>query len=149
MTGQARQLKAFEVLLIEDNPTDVRLTEAALGETKIPYRLQIARDGAQGIDLLKREPPYQNARRPDLILLDWNLPVIDGCEVLRTIKRDEAIKDIPVVVLTSSKNEVDVEGAYDLQANCFITKPTDINNFFEVIFAVEKFWLGTAALPRR
>lgn len=147
LTGITQQ-KVFEILLIEDSPADVRLTEAALRETKVPYRLQSATDGATAIQILKRQPPHQHARRPDLILLDWNLPVVSGREVLKTVKEDPVTKDIPVVVLTSSQEDLDVEGAYDLQANCYIRKPVDIDEFFDVILALERFWLGTAALPR-
>lgn len=150
MTGQARQQqKVFELLLIDDSPSDVRLTDEALKETKIRYHLQVAADGLQGIQRLRRETPYENTRRPDMILLDWNMPGMDGREVLRTIKQDQALRDIPVVVLTTSQAEVDVLGAYDLHANCYITKPVNILQFFEVISAVEKFWLGTATLPNR
>lgn len=150
MTGQARQRQnVFEVLIIEDSVSDIRLTDEALKETKVPYNLQVAEDGEQGIQRLRREAPYENTRRPDMILLDWNMPGMDGREVLRTIKQDQDLKDIPVVVLTTSKAEVDVQGAYDLHANCFITKPVNIVQFFEVISAVEKFWLGTATLPGR
>ena len=135
--------KPIKVLLIEDNPADVRLTEEALNESGIPCQLHVVSDGVYALDHL-RSP---DAGRPDLILLDWNLPRMDGREVLREIKQDESLRQIPVVVLTTSRAASDVSRAYDLHANCFITKPVNVLQFFEVIRTVENFWLNTATLP--
>ncbi len=139
--------KIFEVLLVEDNPADVRLTQEALNETKLPYSLHVARDGVEAMHFLRREGHYADAPTPDLILLDWNLPKMDGREVLREIKEDAFLRKIPVVVLTTSRATSDIVRAYDLHANCFITKPVNVFQFFEVISAVEQFWLKTATLP--
>ena len=141
------QGKLFEVLLVEDNPADVRLTQEALNETKLPYRMHVAIDGVEALHFLRREGAYTDAPRPQLILLDWNLPKMDGREVLGDIKQDAALREIPVVVLTTSRAEIDIARAYDLHANCFITKPVNVFQFFDVISAVEQFWLKTATLP--
>ena len=139
--------RSFELLLVEDNPADVRLTEEALRESRIPYHLQVASDGVDALACLRREGDFSACCRPHLILLDWNLPRMDGREVLKLIKMDEQLRDIPVVVLTTSTAVSDIEHAYDLQANCFITKPVSVVRFFEVINALEHFWLETATLP--
>ncbi len=139
--------KVFEVLLVEDNAADVRLTQEALNETKLPYQLHVARDGVEAIRFLRREGEYADVPTPELILLDWNLPKMDGREVLGEIKGDAALRSIPVVVLTTSRAAIDIAHAYDLHANCFITKPVNVFQFFEVISAVEQFWLQTATLP--
>lgn len=128
---------------MEDNPADVRLTEVALSESGIPCELEVVSDGIYALEHLRRP----DALLPDLILLDWNLPRMDGREVLRVIKQDETLRHIPVVVLTTSRASADVTRAYDLHANCFITKPVNILQFFEVIRTVENFWLNTATLP--
>ena len=137
----------LRVLLVEDNPADVRLTQEALNETKLPYRMHVAIDGVEALHFLRREGAYTDAPRPQLILLDWNLPKMDGREVLGEIKQDAALREIPVVVLTTSRAEIDIARAYDLHANCFITKPVNVFQFFDVISAVEQFWLKTATLP--
>jgi len=138
--------KELHILLVEDNPGDVRLTREALDESKKPYRLTVACDGVVALDFLRRSV-NKPKERPDIILLDWNLPRMGGNELLAVVKADEDLKTIPVVVLTTSRARTDVDRAYELQANCFITKPVDVNEFFEIIDAVENFWLGTATLP--
>ena len=138
-----------DILLVEDNPGDVRLTQEALREGKIHNRLTVARDGVEALAVLRREGPHTGAPRPDLILLDLNLPRKDGREVLADIKVDEQLRRIPVVVLTTSKAEEDILRTYDLHANCYITKPVDLDQFIEVIKSIDDFWLTVVRLPPR
>jgi CheY-like chemotaxis protein len=146
MSSQATG-KAIEILLVEDNPGDVRLTVEALKEGKVLNHLSVAMDGTEALAFLRREGPYANAPRPDLVLLDLNLPKKDGREVLAEIKQDADLKRIPVVILTTSKAEQDILKTYDLHANCFITKPVDLDQFITVVKAVEDFWLTVVRLP--
>jgi CheY-like chemotaxis protein len=139
----------IEILLVEDNPGDVRLTQEALKEDKILNKLHVAKDGVEAMAFLRQEGKYANAIRPDLILLDLNLPKKDGREVLAEIKSDSYLKRIPVVILTVSKLEEDIIKTYDLHANCYITKPIDLNRFIEVVRAIEDFWLAIVKLPPR
>ena len=139
--------QVFEVLLVEDNAADVRLTREALKEWRVPYRLHAVVDGIEALQYLRRQGPFSNAPRPNVILLDWNLPRMDGREVLREIKTDERLRTIPVVVLTTSKAASDIHKAYDLHANCFINKPVNMSQFFEIIAELERFWVRTATLP--
>jgi two-component system, chemotaxis family, response regulator Rcp1 len=140
-------MKPIELLLVEDSEPDVRLTIEALKEAKVKNRLWVVEDGVEALDFLHRRGRHAAAPRPDLILLDLNLPRKDGRQVLKEIKDDDTLKRIPVVVLTTSKSEEDVCRAYDLHANCYITKPVDFNRFMEVIKSVEKFWLTIVTLP--
>ncbi|MGD9647428.1 MAG: response regulator [Pirellulales bacterium] len=139
--------KAVEILLVEDNPGDVRLTLEALHEGKVKNNLVVARDGEEALAVLRRQGPHAGAPRPDLILLDLNLPKKDGREVLAEIKADDDLKCIPVVVLTTSKSEEDVLRSYQLNANCYITKPVDLEQFIRVVRAIEDFWLTLVVLP--
>ncbi len=139
---------AIEILLVEDNPADVRLTIEALKEGKMKNRLSVARDGLDALAFLRREGAYADAPRPDLVLLDLNLPRMDGRELLAIIKRDEALRRIPVVVLTTSKAEEDILRTYDLHANCYVTKPVDLDQFIEVVKSIDDFWLAVVKLPR-
>ena len=139
--------KAVEILLIEDNPGDVRLTLEALHEGKVKNNLVVAPDGETALAILRREGEHADAPRPDLILLDLNLPKKDGREVLAEIKADEKLHCIPVVVLTTSKSEEDVLRSYQLNANCYITKPVDLEQFIRVVRAIEDFWLTMVVLP--
>jgi CheY-like chemotaxis protein len=140
-------LKPAEILLIEDNPGDVQLTKEALEDCKIVNNLHVAIDGKQAIDFLFKKGQYKNKPKPDLILLDLNLPKIDGRKVLSTIKTEDSLKRIPVVVLTTSKADEDILKVYELHANCYITKPLNIDRFFEVVKAIESFWMGIVLLP--
>ena len=140
-------VQPIEILLVEDNPADVRLTTEALKEEKIYNNLYVASDGVEAIAFLRREGKYAKAVRPDLILLDLNLPKKDGREVLEEIKSDDDLKTIPVVVLTVSKSEEDILKSYNLHANCYITKPVDLNQFMKVIRSVQEFWLTKVKLP--
>ena len=137
----------IEVLLVEDSPGDVRLTREAFKDAKVHINLHVALDGVEAMAFLGREGKYANAPRPDLILLDLNLPKKDGREVLAEIKSDPALKVIPVVVLTTSKADEDVVGAYRSHANCFITKPVGFANFNEVMRSIERYWFSVATLP--
>jgi two-component system, chemotaxis family, response regulator Rcp1 len=137
----------IELLLVEDSEPDVRLTIEALREAKVKNRLSVVSDGVEAIEFLRRQGRHADAPRPDLILLDLNLPRMDGRQVLKTIKNDDTLKQIPVVVLTTSKSEEDVLRAYQLHANCYITKPVDFNRFMEVIKSIENFWLTVVRLP--
>ena len=129
------------LLLVEDSEPDVRLTKEALCEAKIKNRLWVVEDGVEALEFLRQQGRYADAPRPDLILLDLNLPRKDGRQVLKEIKDDDSLKRIPVVVLTTSKSEEDVLRAYNLHANCYITKPVDFNRFMQVVKSVEDFWL--------
>ena len=139
--------KPVNVLLIEDNPGDVRLTQEAFKEGRLSINLNVAMDGVEAIKYLKKETPFEQAFTPDLILLDLNLPKRDGREVLQGIKTDEVLKRIPVVVLTTSNAEQDVLKSYNLHVNCYINKPVDFDQFFDIIQKIEEFWLNTAILP--
>ncbi|HSB44401.1 MAG TPA: response regulator [Nitrospira sp.] len=141
-------VKPIEILLIEDNPGDVRLTMEALKETKVINKLTVMKNGLEAMAYLRREGPHANAARPHLILLDLNLPIKDGREVLAEIKADESLRRIPVVVLTTSKDEQDVLKSYHLHANCYITKPVDLDQFITVVKSIEDFWLGIVVLPK-
>jgi chemotaxis family two-component system response regulator Rcp1 len=139
--------RPIEILLVEDNPGDVRLTLEGLNEGKVRNHLHVARDGVEALEFLRREGEFRNAVRPDLILLDLNLPRKDGREVLQDLKSDPALKTIPVVVLTTSRSEQDVLRSYELQANCYITKPVDLEQFITVVKSIEDFWLTIVTLP--
>jgi chemotaxis family two-component system response regulator Rcp1 len=139
--------KQIELLLVEDNPGDVRLTQEALKDGKVLNRLHVVMDGVEALAFLRREGKYANAVRPDLILLDLNLPKKDGREVLEEIKSDLDLKRIPVVILTVSKAEEDIIRSYELHANCYITKPVDLDRFIEVVKAIEDFWFTIVKLP--
>jgi CheY-like chemotaxis protein len=139
----------IEILLVEDNPGDVRLTVEGLNEGKVHNNLHVAKDGVEALAFLRKEGDYSDAVRPDLILLDLNLPRKDGREVLADIKADPDLKTIPVVVLTTSRAEQDVLHSYQLQANCYITKPVDLEQFIHVVKSIEDFWLTVVTLPRR
>jgi CheY-like chemotaxis protein len=139
--------RPIDLLLVEDSEPDVRLTMEALREAKIKNRVSVAEDGVEAMAFLRRLGRYADAPRPDLILLDLNMPRKDGRQVLQEIKADESLKRIPVVVLTTSRNEADVLRAYDLHANCYISKPVDFNRFMDVIKSIEDFWLTVVKLP--
>ena len=140
-------IRPIELLLVEDSEPDVRLTKEALREAKVRNRLSVVEDGVEALAFLRREGQYADAPRPDLILLDLNLPRMDGRQVLEQIKNDKSLKSIPVVILTTSKSEEDVLRAYKLHANCYITKPVDFNRFMEVVQSIEDFWLTVVTLP--
>lgn len=139
--------KPLDVLLIEDSEADVRLTLEAFKEAKVENRLWVAEDGVEAMAYLRNEGPHRNAPRPDLILLDLNLPRKDGRQVLEEIKADGSLRRIPVVVLTTSRAEEDVARAYDLHANCYISKPVDFAQFMRVVQSIEDFWLNVVKLP--
>ena len=148
-----RQLKKkfsmspVEILLVEDNPGDVRLTQEALDEARVINRLSVVEDGMDAMDFLYREGTYSEAPRPDLILLDLNLPKKDGREVLAEVKDDATLKQIPIIVMTTSKAEEDIIKTYNLHANCYITKPVDFDEFIGVVKSIENFWLSIVKLP--
>ena len=137
----------IEILMVEDNPSDVRLTREAFKDAKVLNNMSVATDGEDALKFLKREGPYKDAPRPDLILLDLNLPKMNGKEVLGEIKRDPDLKRIPVVVLTTSDNEQDVRKAYDLHVNAYVRKPVDLDQFIKIVEAVEGFWLSVVKFP--
>lgn len=142
-----QQERPVEILLVEDNPGDVRLTLEALKEARVLNHLSVVNDGAAAMDYLRRAAPYTDATRPDIILLDLNLPKKDGREVLGEIKQDPALRAIPVVVLTTSRAADDIVSAYQLHANCYIAKPIDFREFLGVVKSIEDFWLTIARLP--
>ena len=137
----------IEILLVEDNPGDVRLTIEALKEGRFANLINVAVDGFEALAFLRQEGKYANARKPDLILLDLNLPKKNGREVLAEIKADSDLKRIPVVVLTSSQAEKDIVATYNLHANCYITKPVDFDQFIKVVKSIEDFWFSVVKLP--
>jgi chemotaxis family two-component system response regulator Rcp1 len=139
--------KAINILLVEDNPGDVRLTIEALKEAKVSNNLTTVPDGVEALAYLRGEGKYSHASRPDLILLDLNLPKMDGREVLAEIKKHSSLRRIPVVILTSSKAEADILKAYDLHANCYVTKPGDLDQFMTVVKSIDDFWLSVVKLP--
>jgi len=137
-----------EILLVEDNPGDVRLMQEALREGKVANQVHVARDGVEAMAFLRREGDYANAPRPDIILLDLNLPRKDGREVLADLKSDENLRRIPVVVLTTSQAEEDILRAYNLHANCYVTKPVDLGQFLDLVKNIEQYWLVMVCLPQ-
>jgi two-component system, chemotaxis family, response regulator Rcp1 len=139
--------KPVEILLIEDNPGDARLALEAIREAKVHNHLTWVADGIEAVAYLRKEGKYSDALRPDLILLDLNLPKKDGREVLADIKADPALRRIPVVVLTTSQAEEDIIKAYNLNANCYISKPVDLDQFIKIVQSIESFWLTIVKLP--
>jgi CheY-like chemotaxis protein len=140
--------RSVEILLVEDNPDDVDLTVEAFKESSAQSRLHVVEDGAQALAFLRRQGSYRGVPRPNLILLDLNLPRKSGYEVLREIKADPELRQIPVVVLTTSSADTDIVRSYELSANCYITKPVDLETFLSVVRVVDRFWRDVATLPR-
>jgi two-component system, chemotaxis family, response regulator Rcp1 len=141
--------RPIEILMVEDNPGDVRLTVEALKEAKVRNNLHTVEDGVEALAFLRREGGYAEVPRPDLVLLDLNLPKMNGREVLAEIKEDPDLRRIPVVILTISQAEQDIVKSYSLHANCYITKPVDLDQFLEVVKSIENFWLTIVKLPPR
>ena len=141
--------RSAEILLVEDNPGDVRLTEEVLKEGKVQNNLNIVYNGVEALKFLRKQDEFSDSPQPDLILLDLNLPMKDGREVLEEIKKDIELKKIPVVVLTTSQAEEDILKVYDLNANCYISKPVELNEFIDVVKSIEDFWLSIVKLPTR
>jgi CheY-like chemotaxis protein len=148
MSSNENNNQAIEILLVEDNPGDVRLIIEAMREAKLENRVHIVEDGVEAMQFLRREGRFGDAPRPDLILLDLNLPKKDGRAVLAEVKADPVLKRIPVVVLTTSRAEEDVLRAYDLHANCYITKPVDMEQFMKVVAQIDDFWVRVVTLPK-
>lgn len=148
MMDERNNGRPIEILLVEDNPGDVRLTQEAFRQNKIRNKLNVVNDGEQALAYLRREGPYADAARPGLILLDLNLPRVDGREVLAQIKSDPELRHIPVVILTTSQAEEDIVKSYSLHANCYISKPVDLERFMHVVKEVEHFWLSVVNLPK-
>ncbi len=147
MIRNAEEAPPVEILLVEDNPGDHRLTKEALHEGKVYNNLHWARDGVEALDFLMRRGRFADAPRPDIILLDLNLPKKDGRAVLSEIKQDPSLRSIPVVILTTSQAEEDVLKSYDLHANCYVTKPVDLEKFIVVVQSIDRFWLSVVTLP--
>jgi chemotaxis family two-component system response regulator Rcp1 len=145
--GLPDDIQPIEILLVEDSLGDVELTREALRESKVRNRLHVVNDGEQALEFLRGQGCYAHVPRPDLILLDLNLPRRNGREVLQEIKNDEQLKAIPVVVLTTSRAEEDILRSYKLHANCYVTKPVDLEKFFYVIRSIEQFWFTVVRLP--
>jgi two-component system response regulator len=139
--------KPVDILLVEDNPGDVRLTKEALRDAKVFNNIYVVKDGVEAMEFLRKEGSFAHVSAPDLILLDLNLPRKDGREVLAEIKKDPKIKRIPVVILTGSKTDEDVMKSYDLHANCYVTKPVDLNGFIKIMHSIEEFWFTIVKLP--
>lgn len=147
MEKDTDRINPIEVLLVEDSPADVRLTKEALKEEKLHVNLNVVNDGVEAMEFLRRAGKFTQAVRPDLILLDLNLPKKDGREVLKEIKCDEKLRSIPVVILTTSKAEEDIVKSYNQYANCYITKPLDLSQFSTVVKSINDFWLTIVKLP--
>jgi chemotaxis family two-component system response regulator Rcp1 len=147
MRSEIMSKKNIEILLVEDNPGDVRLVREAFSEVAAPYNISVVEDGMEAMGYLNREDQYTEVPRPDLIILDLNLPKKDGREVLREIKSDEVLKRIPVVILSASSEEEDILRSYNLHANCYIAKPVGLEQFIELIRYFEEFWLKVVTLP--
>jgi CheY-like chemotaxis protein len=141
--------KPIEVLLVEDDPGDVVLITEAFEDNKVNNTLRVVQDGVEALQYLRREPPYEDAAEPDLVLLDLNLPRKDGREVLAEVKTDERLRRIPVVVLTTSKAEEDILRSYDLHANAYVTKPVDFDRFIDVVRQIDEFFVSVVKLPGR
>jgi len=139
--------RPIEILLVEDNPGDVRLTREALRDAKVHNNLHVVGDGIEAMEFLRRDRQYSDRPRPDVILLDLNLPRKDGREVLAEVKNDENLRRIPIVVLTTSQAEEDILKVYDLRANCYVTKPVDLDQFIKVVKSIDSFWFTIVALP--
>jgi chemotaxis family two-component system response regulator Rcp1 len=148
MKSIGADVEPIEILLVEDSPGDVRLTREAFRDAKVHINLHVALDGTEAMAFLKREGEYANVPRPDLILLDLNLPKKDGREVLKEIKENPTLKSIPVVILTTSEAEADILRSYQLHANCYITKPVGLDGFLKVVNSIDSFWLSVVKLPR-
>ena len=142
-------MQPFEILLVEDNPGDVFLTQEAFREGRLAHRLSVVEDGEEALRFLRREGKHSNAPQPDLILLDLNLPKKDGRELLGEVKTDPELRQIPVIVLTTSGAEQDIARAYKLHANCYLTKPIQMDDFLKTIRSVEDFWLSVVRLPTK
>jgi two-component system, chemotaxis family, response regulator Rcp1 len=142
-----QETRPIEILLVEDSPSDTELTLEALKDFKVRNHVSVVEDGVQALEFLRRQGSYAEVPRPDLIMLDLNLPRKDGREVLAAIKGDDSLKPIPIVVLTTSRADQDILRAYQLNANCYINKPVDFNQFLEVIRSIESFWLYVVTLP--
>jgi CheY-like chemotaxis protein len=143
------QLKSIDILLAEDNPGDADLAKEALEESKLKNQLFIVSDGQEALDFLYRKGKYQDVPRPDLILLDLNMPRVDGREVLKIVKQDKDLRSIPIVILTTSRADEDIIKSYNLHANCYISKPLDLDKFIEVVHNIENFWISIVTLPKR
>ena len=139
--------KHCEILLVEDNPGDIRLTREAFKEGKLKNELHVATDGIEAMAFLRKEGKYRDVQRPDIILLDLNMPKKDGREVLEEIKTDKYLKNIPVIILTTSEAERDIISTYENHANCYITKPVDLDQFIEIVKSIKSFWLSIVKLP--
>jgi chemotaxis family two-component system response regulator Rcp1 len=142
-------IKPAQVLLVEDNEDDVELTLEALKDSKVRMNVHVVPDGVEAMKFLRCQDEYENESRPDLVLLDLNLPKMDGREVLKGIREDSDLTDLPVVVLTTSQNEEDIVKAYKMHANCYISKPVDFMQFTEIVKQIEGFWLQLVKLPRK
>ena len=140
--------RPVEILLVEDNPDDVALTEEALRLSNMANNLHVAQDGVMALEFLRKQGAYSDAVSPDLVLLDLNLPRKDGREVLAEVKSDDALKHIPVVVLTTSQAEQDIMRSYKLHANCYVTKPVDFDEFIKIVRSIEDFWFAVVKLPK-
>lgn len=147
MSQDSPAIRPIEILLVDDNPGDIRLTEEALRNSNIATRLRTARDGVEAMRFLRKQDEFADERTPDLILLDLNLPRKDGREVLAEVKSDASLKAIPVVVLTTSASDEDILRSYNLNANCYITKPVDFEQFASVVRRIEEFWFMVVKLP--
>jgi len=147
MDGNSAGAKPIDILLVEDNPADARLTREAFVDSKMVNALHHVQNGDEAMAFLRREPPYEDACRPDVVLLDLNMPGTDGRGVLAQIKADDKLKTIPVVILTTSEADEDILKSYELHANCYVTKPVDFDKFVTIVQSIEDFWVSVVRLP--
>jgi CheY-like chemotaxis protein len=147
MKSEVKKAMPIQVLLVEDNPADVRLTQEAFKDAKVHLEMHVAADGIEAMEFLNRQGRFHQSPRPDLILLDLNLPRKDGREVLAEIKAHPSLRTIPVVILTTSSSDVDIESSYLLHANCYVSKPVEFEGFLSVVHSIDNFWLSVVKLP--
>lgn len=148
MSSENSYVKCVEILLVEDSPEDAELTRIGLKRSKLSNKLHVVTDGEEALSYLRNESPYEKSVKPDLILLDLNLPKKSGLEVLKEIREDSELTYLPVVILTTSENDEDIIKSYNLHVNCYITKPLDANDFFKVVKYIDDFWFSIVKLPR-
>ncbi len=147
MNAIPEERKRLDILLVEDSSGDIRLMREAFRFTSRPVRLHVATDGEEAMAFLRREPPHEAAPRPEIILLDLNMPRMDGREVLARVKGDDNLKTIPTIILTTSESETDIEQSYRLQANCYLNKPAELDSFEALVWSIDDFWLNKVRLP--
>lgn len=142
-------MESINILLVEDNKGDIELTKESLSRGKLTNKLTVIEDGESALNYLNKRAPYTDVERPDIVLLDLNLPKVSGRDILKSLKQDDSLKDIPVIILSSSKDAFDIKEAYQLHANCFVSKPVSLDSFIQVVQSIESFWIDIVKLPNK